>query len=373
MTQDYEVFISYRHNPANDLAEAIYSELTSDKYKVDCFRDSEELHFGDFRKQLITYNRRARYLILLLTPGALDRCGEPGDWITKEISMFLKARKPIIVFKINGFRWPEKLPESIAKVKNCDAYAYTLTNLHDTAAEIANCVYRYIRDNWRVDAAREAKQLKQRLSRFNSDINSYYYDAARDFRKYFVFFFLQGGFFSTVFSSKYIGGSSTLMLLFFEVLTVLLIVFANEDVRLDFDRGRVPFIDLIMDYPVIDALKGLSIGLTDFLPILLIMGVLTLGNHLLCGIFYDDLQHSQGAFMGSTLIFLGIPFICFAVKALLALFHLLNSRFGRYPTNYLTYSRLNKADDVLRIVGLVLLIPAIILCDMSYSFIGGGI
>lgn len=373
MVQDYEVFISYRHNPANELAQAIYSELTSDKYKVDCFRDSEELHFGDFRKQLIKYNRRARYLILLLTPGALDRCGEPGDWITKEISLFLKSRKPIIVFEIDGFKWPENLPESIAKIKDCDAYEYDTINIHNTAAKIADCIYHYICDNWYVEDAAEAKKLKQKLSRFNSDINSYYYDAARDFRKYFVFFFLQGGYFSTVFSSKYIGGGSTLMLLFFEVLTVLLIVFANEGVRIDYERGQIPFIDLIMDYPVIDALKGLSVGLRDFLPALLIMGVLTLGNHLLCGFFYDDTQHSVGAFMGSTLIFLGIPFIRFAVKALLALLHLLNSRFGRYPTNYLTYSRLNKADNVLRIVGWVLLIPAIILCDMCYSLIGGGI
>ena len=109
---DYEVFISYRHKPANTLAEKLYRNL-QENYSVNSFRDSEELHFGDFRKQLIRYNKKSRYLVLLLTPGMLDRCNEEGDWIRTEISLFLKKRKPIIPILIDGFTMPdlETLPE----------------------------------------------------------------------------------------------------------------------------------------------------------------------------------------------------------------------------------------------------------------------
>ncbi len=149
MNQDYEVFISYRHKDCNDLAKELHQEFAT-VYSVDAFRDEEELHFGDFRKQLRKNNKQSKYLLLLLTPGMLDRCKNEGDWITAEISMFLEKGKPIIPVKMNGFEYPEDIPESIKGLLEHDSNAI-VCNFSDpvaTARYIAEQAYEKIRAGW---------------------------------------------------------------------------------------------------------------------------------------------------------------------------------------------------------------------------------
>ena len=383
MVQDYEIFISYRHRECSVLAESLYDYLTSNRYKLDCFRDKEELHFGDFRKQLIKNNRRARYLVLLLTPETLSRCNEPGDWITKEISLFLKMKKPIIPVKIDGFRWPDNLPDEIKDVVKYDKNAlyFNSKDFAKQCASLAENIYITVRTGWYESAAEEAKKLKQKLSRTNTGKDSYFYDSARGFRKYFVFFALQYNMFVrfAAFNLPVSSGNTT-MLLFFEVFTVFLLILDFDEYFVKNKNGGgayVSFVDLIMDYPITHAFKKASIGIRDFLPALLIMGGVTLANHFLSGLISGWMGHSNlkdyCSFYGSALIFIGIPLVRFAVKGILQFIHLLNSRLGPYPINYLTYVRVNNAEIILGRIGWVLLIPAIILSDMFYIFLSGGV
>jgi hypothetical protein len=87
------VFISYRRTNA-PWALAIYQDLTHNGYDV--FFDYLGIASGDF-ESIILENIRARaHFLILLTPSALERCGEPGDWLRREIETALEARRNIV-------------------------------------------------------------------------------------------------------------------------------------------------------------------------------------------------------------------------------------------------------------------------------------
>ena len=76
------VFISYRRTDVYT-ALAVYENLKNQGYDV--FFDYRSISSGDF-EQIIVGNIKARaHFLLILTPTALDRCDEPGDWLRREI------------------------------------------------------------------------------------------------------------------------------------------------------------------------------------------------------------------------------------------------------------------------------------------------
>jgi tetratricopeptide (TPR) repeat protein len=94
------VFISYRRTNFFG-ALAIYQDLTQHGY--DAFFDFEGIASGDF-EQVILENIRARaHFLVLLTPSALERCGDPGDWLRREIETALEARRNIVPLMLEGF------------------------------------------------------------------------------------------------------------------------------------------------------------------------------------------------------------------------------------------------------------------------------
>lgn len=87
------VFISYRRTDVYT-ALAVYENLKDEGYDV--FFDYRSISSGDF-KQIITSNIRARaHFLLILTPTALDRCKEPGDWLRREIEIAIDEQRNII-------------------------------------------------------------------------------------------------------------------------------------------------------------------------------------------------------------------------------------------------------------------------------------
>ena len=84
------VFISYRRTNQY-LALAIYQHLTMHGYDV--FFDYQSIKSGDF-EQIITQNIRGRaHFLIILTPSALERCNEPGDWLRREIELAMDAKR----------------------------------------------------------------------------------------------------------------------------------------------------------------------------------------------------------------------------------------------------------------------------------------
>ena len=96
------VFISYRRTDVYT-ALAVYENLKNQGYDV--FFDYRSISSGDF-EQIITSNIRARaHFIIILTPTALDRCSEPGDWLRREIETAIDEKRNIVPLFFKGFRF----------------------------------------------------------------------------------------------------------------------------------------------------------------------------------------------------------------------------------------------------------------------------
>ncbi len=94
------VFISYRRTNI-PWALAIYQHLTSQGYDV--FFDYLSIPSGDF-EQIILDNIRSRaHFIVILTPSALERCHNPGDWLRREIETALDEKRNIVPLMLESF------------------------------------------------------------------------------------------------------------------------------------------------------------------------------------------------------------------------------------------------------------------------------
>jgi tetratricopeptide (TPR) repeat protein len=94
------VFISYRRTNAS-WALAIFQNLTNHGYDV--FYDYEGIASGDF-EQVILGNIKARaHFLILLTPSALQRCGDPQDWLRREIETAIDTRRNIVPLMLDRF------------------------------------------------------------------------------------------------------------------------------------------------------------------------------------------------------------------------------------------------------------------------------
>ena len=94
------VFISYRRRDIS-WALAVYQYLTSQKYDV--FFDFSSLSSGDFGQVIISNIKARAHFVLILTPTALDRCSEPGDWLRREIETAIDEERNIIPLFFDGF------------------------------------------------------------------------------------------------------------------------------------------------------------------------------------------------------------------------------------------------------------------------------
>ena len=94
------VFISYRRTNA-PWALAIYQNLTNRGYDV--FFDFTSIASGDFERVIVENIRARAHFIVVLTPSALGRCDEPGDWLRREIETALETERNIVPLMLEGF------------------------------------------------------------------------------------------------------------------------------------------------------------------------------------------------------------------------------------------------------------------------------
>jgi Flp pilus assembly protein TadD len=94
------VFISYRRTNI-PWALAIFQNLTHHGYDV--FFDYNGIASGDFERLILSNITSRAHFLVLLTPSALERCGEPGDWLRREIETALDSRRNIVPLMLEGF------------------------------------------------------------------------------------------------------------------------------------------------------------------------------------------------------------------------------------------------------------------------------
>ncbi|HXZ67763.1 MAG TPA: toll/interleukin-1 receptor domain-containing protein, partial [Alphaproteobacteria bacterium] len=93
------VFISYRRTNA-PWALAIFHDLTQHGY--DAFFDFQGIASGDFERVILENIRSRAHFLILLTPSALERCGDPGDWLRREIETALETQRNIVPLMLEG-------------------------------------------------------------------------------------------------------------------------------------------------------------------------------------------------------------------------------------------------------------------------------
>src|ERR1035437_1116378 len=94
------VFISYRRTNF-PWALAIFQDLTQNGYDV--FFDFTGLAAGDFESVILENIRARAHFLVLLPPSAVDRCGDPADWLRREIEAALDSQRNIVPLMLEGF------------------------------------------------------------------------------------------------------------------------------------------------------------------------------------------------------------------------------------------------------------------------------
>lgn len=113
-----DVFISYRKSTGREYARNIQQALEN-RGCGNVFFDYDSLREGKFNEKIIDAINESKNFVLVLSKGALDRCVEEGDWVTKEIETAIKAGTNIVpVFIDNEFEgFPKNMPESISEIQ----------------------------------------------------------------------------------------------------------------------------------------------------------------------------------------------------------------------------------------------------------------
>lgn len=116
--KQYDVFISYRR-VSYDTANLIATRLKAAGYSV--FFDIESLRSGKFNEQLYEVIDHCKDFLIVLPPNALDRCVNPDDWVRLEVCRAMEQEKNIIPVLLNGFVWPNPMPEGMEMLCNYQA------------------------------------------------------------------------------------------------------------------------------------------------------------------------------------------------------------------------------------------------------------
>lgn len=95
------VFISYRRKLSAFVARAVFMDLREHGY--DAFLDVETIDSGAFDTIILNQIAARAHFILILTPGSLDRCLEPDDWLRREIEHAMDLQRNIVPLLINNF------------------------------------------------------------------------------------------------------------------------------------------------------------------------------------------------------------------------------------------------------------------------------
>lgn len=115
------VFLSYRRANA-PWALSIYQNLTATGF--DIFFDYKGIGSGDFESVILENIRARAHFLVALTPSALERCANPGDWLRREIEKAMEYRRNIVPLFLEGFDFGASVLNTIQ------------TDLHNLSAKL---------------------------------------------------------------------------------------------------------------------------------------------------------------------------------------------------------------------------------------------
>lgn len=99
------VFISYRRDVSAFIARAVFMDLRLNGWDV--FMDVESIDSGAFDTVILNQIAARTHFVLILTPGSLDRCVEPDDWLRREIETAIELGRNIVPLLFNSFTFKD--------------------------------------------------------------------------------------------------------------------------------------------------------------------------------------------------------------------------------------------------------------------------
>lgn len=128
MATQYDIFISYRRD-AFESANLFATRLKALGYRV--FFDLETMNAGKFNEQLLDVISKCKDFVLILSPNALERCMDEGDWVRRETLCAMEHKKNIIPVMLSGFMWPTEMPKGMEELCNYQALAPAPNTYYD--------------------------------------------------------------------------------------------------------------------------------------------------------------------------------------------------------------------------------------------------
>lgn len=130
---DYEVFISYRRE--SGAAEARLIQLALERHGLRVFLDVTDLGRGYFDESLLAAIAAAPNFLVVLSPGGLERCSAPGDWLRREVAAAIASQRNIVPVLLPGFTFPADLPADIADLRRYEGVEYSHTLFEGTVGK----------------------------------------------------------------------------------------------------------------------------------------------------------------------------------------------------------------------------------------------
>ncbi len=122
------VFISYRRSASKHLARLLFQALRQRGYDV--FLDVTAIDNGAFDNIILNQIAARPHFILILSPGSLERCSQPGDWLYREIEEAFRLGRNIVPIYDDGFNidaekgfLPEPLRTELPRI-NAPPYSF---------------------------------------------------------------------------------------------------------------------------------------------------------------------------------------------------------------------------------------------------------
>lgn len=138
MTNNYDIFISYRRDNGEDKARILNQFLSTIGYRV--FFDHESGLTGEFETEILAAVEIAPVFLMLLTPHCLDRCKDEGDWVRRELERATKFGKDIIPIRPNYDdsmfnNLPDGVPDYVMHLKD---FGFAEIDFHKNFKATAN-------------------------------------------------------------------------------------------------------------------------------------------------------------------------------------------------------------------------------------------
>jgi len=127
------VFISYRRDVSKYPARLVFNDLRAHGYDV--FMDVESIDSGTFDTIILNQIAARAHFVVILAPGSLERCTEPGDWLRQEIERAIALRRNVVPLMFDGFTFKDAKPYLKGELKQLRRY--NALNVHDDFFEAA--------------------------------------------------------------------------------------------------------------------------------------------------------------------------------------------------------------------------------------------